>query len=148
MTLVRGTQLGNCIDCLNCAGKALMLERMTVQRRGPVLSWREWLAAEFTMFRSIPRGLRRRLLRSPAARRMKAMVWAVSPQDGHRHAFDLHHLSGTCQGIAQAWCSHPAPRASLQATIRRPGPLCLACESLVSDILTSADGHASCLGTH
>jgi len=126
-----------------------MLERMTVQRRAPVLSWREWLAAEFTIFRSILRGLRRCLMRSPAARRMKAMVWVVSPQDGHRHAFDLHHLSDAAyQGIAQAWCSHPAPRASLQATIRRTAPLCMACASLVSDILANTGGRASCLGTH
>lgn len=126
-----------------------MLERMTVQRRAPVLSRREWLAAEFTIFRSILRGLRRRWLRSPAARRMKAMVWAVSPQDGYRHAFDLHHLSGAAyQSVAQAWCSHPVPRAGLQATIRRTGPLCLACAGLVSDILADAGGRASCHGTH
>lgn len=82
-------------------------------------------------------------------RRMKAMVWAVSPQDGHRHAFDLHHLSGAAyQSVAQAWCSHPAPRAGLQETIRRTGPLCVACAALVSDVLADAGGRASCLGTH
>ncbi|MCA1674790.1 MAG: hypothetical protein LC799_22230 [Actinobacteria bacterium] len=122
---------------------------MTVQRRAPILSWREWLAAEFTIFRSILRGLRRHWMRSSAVQRMKAMVWAVSPQDGHRHAFDLHHLSGAAyQGLARAWCSHPAPRASLQATIRRSGPLCLACAAVVGEILANASGGASCRGTH
>lgn len=114
-----------------------------------MLGWREWLAAEFTIFRCILRGIRRRWLMSAAARQMKAMVWAVSPQDGHRHAFDLHLLNGASpHDYAQAWCSHPAPRAGLQATIRRTGPLCIACAALVGELIANTGGHARCLGTH
>lgn len=122
---------------------------MTVQRRAPILSWREWLAAEFTILRSVLRGLRRRWSTSATAQQMKAMVWAVSPHDGHRHVFSRHHLAGgTLHGYAQAWCSHPAPLPGLQATIRRTAPLCVACATLVSDLLANTGGHARCLGSH
>lgn len=130
-----------------------MLEGMTVQRRAPILSWREWLAAEFTILRSVLRGLRRRWPTSTTAQQvsqqMKAMVWAVSPHDGHRHVFSRPHLTGaTLHGYAQAWCSHPAPLAGLQATIRRTAPLCIACTTLAIDLLASTGGHARCLGSH
>lgn len=122
---------------------------MTVQRRAPILSWREWLTAEFTILRSVLRGVRMRWSTSTTAQQMKAMVWAVSPHDGLRHVFSPHHLTGaTRHGYAQAWCSHPAPLAGLQATIRRTAPLCLACATLVGELLTSTGGHARCLGSH
>jgi hypothetical protein len=103
------------------------------------VGWREWLGAELTIFRSTLRGLRRGWFTSGAARRMRALVWAVSPHDGHRHAFVLSHLTGLARnGYTQARCSHPASRASLRAAIRQTGPLCVVCSVLVGDALVDA----------
>lgn len=112
------------------------------------MGWREWLAAELTIFRSTLRGLRRGWFVSGTARRVKALVWAVSPYDGHRHAFVMRQLTGiTRTGFAQARCSHPAPRASLRAAIRRTGPLCVACSVLVGDVLADAGNLPRSLST-
>lgn len=114
-----------------------------------VVGWHEWLAAEMTIFRSTLRGLRRRWFTVGAARRMKALVWAVSPRDGYRHAFVMQHLTGGARtGYAQARCSHPAPRAGLRAAVRRTGPLCTACSMLVGDVLAEARNLPSSFGTH
>jgi hypothetical protein len=123
-----------------------MLEGMTAQRCA--LGWREWLAAEWTIFRSTLRGLRRGRLASAAARRMRAVVWAVSPRDGHRHAFSVSRLTEAgYYGVAKARCSHPVPPGGLRSTMRLTGPLCLACSVLVGDLVTDAARGQSSLGT-
>lgn len=114
-----------------------MLRVMTAQRC--VLGWREWLAAEWTILRSTLRGLRRGRLATAAAQRVRAVVWAVSPQDGHRHAFSLSHLTDLgFHSVATARCSRPAPHAALRSKMLPTGPICLTCAISVGGLIAEA----------
>jgi hypothetical protein len=120
---------------------------MTAQRCA--LGWREWLSAEWTIFRSTLRGLRPTWLASAAARRMRAVVWAVSPHDGYRHAFNVSRVTEAgYYGVAKARCSHPAPPGGLRSTMRLGGPLCLSCAVLVGDLIAESARRPPSIGAH
>lgn len=123
-----------------------MLDVMTARRCA--LGWREWLAAEWTILRSTLRGLRRGRFASAAAKRMRAVVWVVSPRDGLRHAFSVSRLTDLGNsGVAVARCSHPVPPAGLRPTMPLAGPICLACSLLVGDLVAESARGKTSFGT-
>lgn len=110
---------------------------MTAQRG--VLSWREWISAEWTILRSKFGSRRRSRLAAAAAQRMRTVIWAVSPRDGHRHAFSISHLTDVgFRSLTRARCSHPAPEGELDSAMLPTGPLCLTCVKMVGGLIADA----------